>query len=176
MTMDYLITVFGDFSESKNVDEVTTSLRPLIDSENLTFNYNEHSLIVHFSADMSLQVLSNYVKDVLYLKADMVLISPSDVTSILANEEFMNKLLKHQTSNDVSDVSLEFVDSKPFERLHEEMMSLDEDDDEEDEIKTIIQRAKKKTLSLDDLLDKITEKGIDSLTNKEKKLLQNLSK
>ena len=64
--MDYLITVFGDFSESKNVDEVTTSLRPLIDSENLTFNYNEHSLIVHFSADMSLQVLSNYVKDVLH--------------------------------------------------------------------------------------------------------------
>ena len=52
----------------------------------------------------------------------------------------------------------------------------DDDDDDEDEIKTIIQKSKKKTLSLDDLLDKITEFGFNSLTENEKKLLQKLSK
>jgi hypothetical protein len=57
-----------------------------------------------------------------------------------------------------------------------DMMEEDDDDDDEDEIKTIIQKSKKNTLSLDDLLDKITEFGLNSLTENEKKLLQKLSK
>jgi len=55
-------------------------------------------------------------------------------------------------------------------------MMEEDDDDDEDEIKTIIQKSKKNTLSLDDLLDKITEYGFNSLTESEKTLLQKLSK
>jgi hypothetical protein len=54
-----------------------------------------------------------------------------------------------------------------------------EDDEEDiDEIQKIITQSKTKTQipTIDDLLDKICEKGYESLTSNEKKLLQKLSK
>lgn len=180
--MDYLITIFGDFKAQEKIDEITRSLQPLVDGENLTHNNNDYSLMIHFNANMDLETLSSQVLNLLYLKADMILISPSDVTSILANEDFMKSLMTNQLPNDTNNTPIEFVEniSLGLERLREEIMKLEEGDQDDDMLldQLIKGKTKQKTTqpTLDDLLDKICRLGMDSLNNKEKQLLNKYSK
>lgn len=178
--MEYIITVLGNFEEQKKIDEITKSLQKLILNEDLTFNYNDYSLIACLNSDISLETLSSKVRDLLYLKAELVLISPSEVTSIVSNDEFIKHLMNCHPSNDTNNVSIEFTNLVDIglERLKDEIMKFEEDenDDDEDEIESIIERSILKLPTLDDLLDKITDKGFKSLTKKEKQLLQILSK
>jgi hypothetical protein len=109
----------------------------------------------------------------------MVIVSPSENVTILANNDFVSHLEDLEQEIENSNVQSDTVKvHSGFEKLQQEIMDMmeEDDDDDEDEIKTIIQKSKKNTLSLDDLLDKITEYGFNSLTENEKTLLQKLSK
>lgn len=177
--MNYLITIFGEFRDEEVAKDTILCFSSVIDSTHLKYHFTNHSIITHFSSEMSLAELSSYVKDALYGKVDVVIISPSDTTAILANEVFMEHLsnLEESTENVQSTIDLEMV-RKGYESLQQELLSFnDEDeDDDEDEIQTIIEKAKCKELTIDDLLDKINDYGYESLTKNEQKLLQKLSK
>ncbi len=178
--MDYLITMFGDFQDSDRVRAINICLAPMVSSKELKFSKSDSFIISHFESEWDLDSINTYVKDVLNNQVDMVIISPSKDVTIFANHDFVNHLTDLEMGGENSNVQPDSVKVHiGFEKLQQEIMDMmeeEEDDDDEDEIKTIIQKSKKNTLSLDDLLDKITEFGFNSLTESEKKLLQKLSK
>lgn len=174
--LSYLVTVFGDYKEDEVVGKVSSGILPVVESEDLKFYRSEHSIIYHFSTDMDYHQLSSFLKDSLVDIADVVIISPAETSTILANDEFHNHLTDF-VSPEVTNSTIDIVKVyQGLEQLKQEMMDIDDEDEDEDEIRLIQEQAKVKQPSLDDLLDKITDKGYDSLTAKEKKLLIKLSK
>ncbi len=178
--MNYLITMFGDFQDSDRVRSINICLAPMVSSKELKFSKSDTFIISHFESEWALDYINSYIKDVLNNQVDMVIVSPSENVTILANNDFASHLTDLEQEIENSNVQPDTVKvHSGFEKLQQEMMDMmeeDDDDDDEDEIETIIQKSKKNTLSLDDLLDKITEFGFNSLTENEKKLLQKLSK
>jgi hypothetical protein len=170
--------MFGDFQDSDRVRAINICLTPMVSSKELKFSKSDTFIISHFESDWDLDYINSYIKDVLNNQVDMVIVSPSENVTILANNDFVSHLTDLEQEIENSNVQPDTVKiHSGFEKLQQEMMDMmEEDDDDEDEIKTIIQKSKKNTLSLDDLLDKITEFGFNSLTENEKKLLQKLSK
>jgi hypothetical protein len=179
--MNYLITMLGDFQDNDRVRAINICLAPMVSSKKLKLSNTNTFIISHFESDWNLNNITSYVKDVLNNHVDMVIVSPSENVSVLVNNDFASNLTDLEQENENSNVQSDTVKiHSGFEKLQQEIIDMmeedDDDDDDEDEIKTIIQKSKKKTLSLDDLLDKITEFGFNSLTDNEKKLLQKLSK
>jgi phage terminase small subunit len=151
----------------------------MVSSKELKFSKSDSFIISHFQSEWDIDYITNYIKDVLNNQVDMVIVSPSENVTILANNDFVSHLEDLEQEIENSNVQSDTVKVHiGFEKLQQEIMDImeEDDDDDEDEIKTIIQKSKKNTLSLDDLLDKITEYGFNSLTESEKKLLQKLSK
>lgn len=177
--MNYLITMLGDFQDNDRVRAINICLAPMVSSKELKLSNTNTLIISHFESDWDLNNITSYVKDVLNNQVDMVIVSPSENVSILANNDFASHLTDLEQEIENPNVQPDTVKvHSGFEKLQQDMMDMmeEDDDDDEDEIKTIIQKYKKNTLSLDDLLDKITEFGFNSLTENEKKLLQKLSK
>ena len=151
----------------------------MVSSKELKFSKSDSFIISHFQSEWDIDYITNYIKDVLNNQVDMVIVSPSENVTILANNDFVSHLEDLEQEIENSNVQSDTVKvHSGFEKLQQEIMDMmeEDDDDDEDEIKTIIQKSKKNTLSLDDLLDKITEYGFNSLTESEKILLQKLSK
>lgn len=177
--MNYLITMLGDFQNNDRVRAINICLAPMVSSKELKLSNTNTFIISHFESDWDLNNITSYVKDVLNNQVDMVIVSPSENVTILANNDFASHLTDLEQEIENSNVQPDTVKvHSGFEKIQQDMMDMmeEDDDDDEDEIKTIIQKYKKNTLSLDDLLDKITEFGFNSLTENEKKLLQKLSK
>jgi hypothetical protein len=177
--MNYLITMFGDFQDSDRVRAINICLAPMVSSKELKFSKSDSFIISHFQSEWDIDYITSYIKDVLNNQVDMVIVSPSENVTILANNDFVSHLEDLEQEIENSNVQSDTVKvHSGFEKLQQEIMDMmeEDDDDDEDEIKTIIQKSKKNTLSLDDLLDKITEYGFNSLTENEKTLLQKLSK
>jgi transcriptional regulator with AAA-type ATPase domain len=177
--MNYLITMFGDFQDSDRVRAINICLAPMVSSKNLKLSKSDSFIISHFESEWDIDYITSYIKDVLNNQVDMVIVSPSENVTILANNDFVGNLEDLEQEIENSNVQSDTVKvHSGFEKLQQEIMDMmeEDDDDDEDEIKTIIQKSKKNTLSLDDLLDKITEYGFNSLTENEKTLLQKLSK
>ena len=151
----------------------------MVSSKELKFSKSDSFIISHFQSEWDIDYITSYIKDVLNNQVDMVIVSPSENVTILANNDFVSHLEDLEQEIENSNVQSDTVKvHSGFEKLQQEIMDMmeEDDDDDEDEIKTIIQKSKKNTLSLDDLLDKITEYGFNSLTESEKTLLQKLSK
>ena len=76
----------------------------------------------------------------------------------------------------LSSVNMEDVKNNNYEDLIFDF--LEDDDDEDDDVKKIIREAKKKIKipTLDDLLEKIHENGLESLTIDELKILKKHTK
>jgi hypothetical protein len=177
--MNYLITMFGNFQDSDRVRAIKICLAPMVSSKELKFSKSDSFIISHFQSEWDIDYITSYIKDVLNNQVDMVIVSPSENVTILANNDFVSHLEDLEQEIENSNVQSDTVKVHiGFEKLQQEIMDImeEDDDDDEDEIKTIIQKSKKNTLSLDDLLDKITEHGFNSLTESEKTLLQKLSK
>lgn len=164
----YLLTVFGDFDSDK-CEEIARCMEPLIDSEHLKFQFRSGTIMFHFGSDIIMEDIHEFM-DLLapdYFDS-FVLCEWNDSVSVMMDEEMSLHLF--DLDNDTDGVI-----TVPSSSNHE-MGSYDEDDEED--IVTLLLKEVKKGLtvpSLDQLLDKITENGVESLTPYEKGVLENYS-
>lgn len=170
----YFVTVLGDFTESV-IREMGTVLSAMVSKHNLKFQYNSASVIYHFESEETLEDLYSYCLLAFGEISDAILVSPSEKTGFYMHGMGMNHILDVENtdvnSNMVIDMGKEINgENNPVHDLIQE-----DDDDDDDDIMTKI-RKKTPTLTLDDVLDKICEFGMESLTEKEKQLLSKHSK
>lgn len=177
---DYIVIVFGDFHDSRRVYEVMMSITPIVESENLKFNYNDLSILCHFQSAESQQDIYQFMEASLFELSQMFFISEEKNMSYFMDDNMKKHLMDLSESESPNMViDMDKVRKGEDGLLEQDLIVnlpivFDDDEDEEDEIKLL--KSKTKEPSLDQILEKIHIYGYDSLNKKERQILNTFSK
>jgi hypothetical protein len=165
----YLLTVFGNF-QSEQCEEIAHCLEPLVDSTHLKFQYRSGVIIFHFESEIQMADIHEFVELTSYDMYDsFILTEYNDNVSVFMTDDMKQHLFDLETETEGA-ITFEFETKNDFD------ISYDEDD--EDDIVTALMNQVKKNLqipTLDQLLDKVVDNGVESLTPYEKATLDNYS-
>jgi hypothetical protein len=168
----YLLTIFGDLEIYEKQEEVVISLSPLVDSPSLKFQYGKEFMIVHFASELEPKEIYEFLEMCSENLYDSFILSEyNEKVSVFMSNENREHLFDLDGSKGTSGQEMIITINKDEEYF--------EDDDEEDEFTSKIIAELKRQLkppTLDQLLDKINEKGYEVLSNFEKGILENYSK
>ena len=166
----YILTVFGDFKTKTTCEEIAFVFQPIVDSTHLKFQYTNGVLIFHFASEMDINDIHEFLEVSSYELYDSFILSEyTDKVSVFMPSEIKD----HLFDLDNCDIESEriIVDNRGNSQI--------EDDTEiEDEFVALLLnelKGKLKQPSLDELLDKISTNGVESLTPYEKGILDNYS-
>lgn len=185
-TQSYMLVLFGDFRrKEQKMSNIIYGISPLANSKDVRFVYSESHIITHFTSDFEFEELKKLLDLAIHNECDLYLffnynekfsvkMQPPIFTHLFdwnVNSESVNMDLR---DNDLSktgvapnqdDIKIMMMDMgfDPFAELHETLFKKP--------------RIKKNELPLDvdTILEKISLKGIDSLTKREKEFLKNIS-
>ena len=165
----YLLTVFGNFEEEQ-CEEIAHCLEPLVDSTHLKFQYRSGVIIFHFESEILMEDIHEFVELTSYdLYDSFILTEYNDNVSVFMTDDMKQHLF---------DLENETEDAITFDLVPKNRMDNYYDEDNEDDIVTVLLNEVKKNLqlpTLDQLLDKVVEHGVESLTPYEKATLDNYS-
>ena len=168
----YLLTVFGDLQNYEKQEEVVISLLPLVDSTSLKFQYGKEFMIAHFASELDPKEIYEFLEMCSENLYDSFILSEyNEKVSVFMSNENKEHLFNLDGSTGTSGQEMGITINNNEEYF--------EDDDEEDEFTSKIIAELKRQLkppTLDQLLDKINEKGYNVLSNFEKGILENYSK
>lgn len=166
----YILTVFGDFKTKTSCEEIAFAFQPIVDSVHLKFQYTNGVLIFHFASDMDISDIHEFLEVTSYELYDSFILSEyTDKVSVFMPLE----IKEHLFDLDNCDVESEriIIDNRGNSRIEDDM----EEDDEFVALLLNELKGKLKQPSLDELLDKISTNGVESLTPYEKGILDNYS-
>ena len=180
LMLDYIAILFGDFNSPEKVYNVMMGVTPVVESENLKFNYNDVSVVCHFQSRETQQEIFNFIKDSLGDSAGMFFVSETKNISFFMNDELHNHLMNLEENDNANMViDMEKIRKGQDGFLEQDLINIPfvidrtEDEEVDDEIKLL--KKKPSLPSLDDILDKIHIYGYDSLTSIELKILNTFS-
>ena len=168
----YLLTVFGNFTSEK-CNEIAQLMEPLIDSENLKFYFGSGSIIFYFGSNFQLIDVHDFldmISDELF--DTFILVEHNETVTVFMTDEMKEHLFNLEEES--GEMVIDLVPNNKSQSIYDE-------DEDEDDISTILMNQIKNNLkniqapSLDELLDKVSEQGIESLTEFELKTLNNYS-
>jgi len=165
--MKYLLFVFArhESDQEKFVKIIAEDISCVSNMSDVTYYFGPESAIFHFVSSENFSDISEFFRGLLGGMGIVYFFSPyePDKMSFCLNPEIEKQLFNTDKTTQTS-------------RFTEEQLEIEQkllfDMEEDEEIPVI----KNKTLSLDDLLDKISDSGFNSLTDDEKKLLNEYSK
>ena len=166
----YLLTVFGNFTSEK-CNEIAQLMEPLIDSENLKFYFRSGSSIFYFGSNFQLIDVHDFldmISDELF--DTFILVEHNETVTVFMTDEMKEHLFNLEEES--GEMVIDLVPNNKSQSIYDE-------DEDEDDISTILMNQIKNNLkniqapSLDELLDKVSEQGIESLTEFELKTLNN---
>jgi len=167
----YLLTVFGDFNSKEIIARLGKGMAPIVDSPHLKFQHTKGAMVFHFGSEISTEEIYDYVVGVFYgLSNAFILTEMTDKTSVYMPDDVKAHLL--DLDNDTGEVDIR-INMPKMGKSVDDMSEMAEDfvsfllDEMEDEIKTP---------TLNEILDKISEKGLSSLSGFEKEILNKYSK
>lgn len=180
---EYLLFIFGNFDEFENLaEDISGQFLPAVSSSFLKFTYGQFGVVYHFRSNETFSDLKEYVNMVLNELTDQYfLIELSNKYDINMDKKIKKDFMNIDGDNkkdEIKNITID-VDAEKEKRLNE-LKSLSFDfmmpifdtkylnNKEEDVIY--------KEPSVDEILDKITETGIESLTEEEKSILDNYGK
>ena len=177
----YMLFLYGDFSDGDELtNEISMQFVPAVSSEFLKFTYGEFGVVLHFRSKETFEDLKEYVDMVFNdITEQYFLIEVSGDVDIKMprklKKDFLNidgdvkkeepktggikvDEVRDDRNRDIKNMSFDiflpmFDPASPFNKVQEEVLP-----------------------TVDEILEKITEKGIESLTEKEKEILDNYGK
>lgn len=165
----YILTVIGSFESEESCKELAISLTPIVDSPNLKFQHAKGILVFHFATEVSKEEIFDYIGGILYgVTEAYILTELNDEVTISMPKDIKQHLMDLDNSSDNIEM---FIDMK-LEKNN--LRYNDEEQDDDDFVALLLDEVKRKVKkpSLDQLLEKISKNGIDSLTNFEKETLE----
>ena len=179
----YILIAFRTNDDKPMFSYMLDSITEITESKFLKFKEVGNTIIIHFGSSRNFEELKKYVNIVLSKCSDInFLFENNDNMSVNMSfndlEPFLSldvnipspEVDKEETSkyDKISnEFILSFIDSISNE-LNDECVEEDED--------VYIKKSLKKEYNLDDILDKISEKGVSSITQEENDYLKKLSK
>jgi hypothetical protein len=187
----FLTVILEDVKKEFPIVDVAMSLGPVIDSQNLRFNYNHVVAIFHFASEVYKKDLYVYIQGVLMgitetfllteVNDDVTVSFPQDLKSYMLDlEKGESYSVPTITYTKNGDIQFDDENGKYLVEFSGHQVDEDYDDDEDDfdmDILDIIRQIhnKPKLPSLDYVLDKIIDQGMNSLTKTELEVLKQYS-
>lgn len=169
----FLLTVIGDFKQKELISEVALTLTPIVDSPHLKFQSSHGTLIFHFASEVAQEEIHDYIQGSLFGLIDsFILVEYTDKVSVCMTKELKDHLFDLENdSQDVMNISMDMSNIK-------NNSDFIEDEDDDDFVALLLNQVKEKVKkpSLDYILDKIANKGMESLSQFEKDTLDLYSK
>ena len=172
----YLLSVTNDFASEGMCKEIALSISPIVDSPNLKFHYTRNQIIFSFGTETPKDEIYEYITGILYGLVDIfILTEVVDDFSVSLPKDIKDHLF------DLENVGENVTMKLDMERIKKNLdFSFDDDDDEDDDDEDIISLIFKNKITdpnptLDQILEKLYSDGIDSLSSKEKNILQTYS-
>lgn len=170
----YLLSLTNDFASEGMCKEIALSISPIVDSPNLKFHYTRNQIIFSFGTETPKDEIYEYITGILYgLVEIFILTEVVDDFSVSLPKDIRDHLF------DLENVGENVTMKLDMERIKKNLdFSFDDDEeDEDDDIMSLIFKNKNTTPTptLDQILDKLYSEGIDSLSSKEKNILQTYS-
>lgn len=179
---EYLLFIFGNFDEFENLaEDISGQFLPAVSSSFLKFTYGEYGVVYHFRSNETFSDLKEYVDMVLNditdqyflielskkfeikmdkkIKKDFMSIDSESKKDDSKNITIDVEAEKQKRLNDLKKLSIDFM----MPMFDPKYINHDEDID-------VVEPT------VDEILDKINENGIESLTSKEKEILDNYGK
>lgn len=165
----YILTIIGKFDSIELCQDIAISLTPIVDSPNLKFQHSQGILLFHFDSEVSKDEIFDFVNGVLFeITESYILTELSDNVTLSLPSEVKSHLLDLNGTDD--DIPLR---SDLKKKNYSDFDEIEEDDFVDLLLKENRSFFKKPTL--DQILDKINLKGMDSLTPFEKDILESFS-
>ena len=168
----YFLILLGDFKSEEFCKDVALTITPMVDSPQLKFQHSNGALLFHFASEVDQTEMYEFLSVSFFgLVSSFILTENTDNLSLYMPEDAKVHLLDlENASGDVS-INIDLSDPKLFEDEFDE-------EDEDDFMALVLNRVKDKVKkpSLDQLLEKVGNKGVESLTPFEKDTLDAYSK
>ena len=195
--MNYILICIGDYRHNTKttIQSIADNIMPIVSSPTVKYYNNEYNLIYHFQSKINFDELKNFVDNAITpfvgmyflntCNTQMSLGMPVELYDYLFNLTDSNTQVPDMNSLNIicNDIQIDEEFTNVVQEIHDQIMfDMEEmglmDDSEDDDLARIVRKSKKmdKVPTLDNLLDKITTKGIGSLSNEEKELLEQYSK
>lgn len=165
----YLLIGFGDFKgNEKLISQLFNQFTPILSSSFLKFHFGDDYVIAHFETEEKQKDVKEFCNMVLENTVCNFILTPFNKNVMISLPEELTEFLFNLDNNEeiksvnMSEISDEDEDREFMEQLLKKINT-----------PKPIEETK---LSLDELLDKIQEKGIDQLTEKERQQLYDYSK
>ena len=172
----FMLFLFGDFSLTETfADEISYQLISVVTSKFLKFNYGEFGMVCHFRSGETFDNLKEYIDMVLNdITEQYFLVEVGDGFDIKMDrklkKEFLNidgeKTENKNGSIEVNEISVK-TNKKEMDNMFHMLFPIMDPNffKKEEEIQ--------KEPSVDEILDRISEEGVESLTEREKQILDN---
>jgi len=177
----YMIFIYGDFKDKEDgIEDLALQLVPIVSSDFIKYNYGEHGVVVHFSTKEDFNDLKEYIDMVFNgIIEQYFLLERTDNFEINMPKKLKDDLLlinnkkdQGETKNGKIDLNNNFksIDNEKADKIFSMFVPLF------DPSAFVFDPYEIYEPTVDDILDKISEKGIDSLTKEEKEILENYGK
>lgn len=176
----YMIFMFGDFEEEENiVTNLSSQLFSVVSSNFLKFTYGEYGVVFHFRSNETFSDLKEYIDMALLdIVSQYFLMEVTSKIDIKMEKKLKKDFLnidgdKKTTSTKNGGINIEELNKKNKEDTKKFTFDLFFPIFDTDQKEKFIEN---KIPTVDEILEKITEKGIESLTKEEKQILDNYAK
>jgi hypothetical protein len=170
---NYLLTIIGEFQTKDMCKSIALSLTPIVDSPSLKFHYGKNVLVFHFSSEVSQVEITDYIQGILFGISDFFILNKmTEDVSVLMPQDVSTHLFDLETVGEDVDTILD------MNRIKNNLDFMEQEED--DLVASLLDEIREKKLfnkpSLDQLLDKVLNDGIESLSRYEKDILETYSK
>ena len=175
----YMLFIFGDFDEQENLaTNLSSQLLTVVSSPFLKFTYGEYGVVFHFRSKETFSDLKEYVDmGMSEITEQYFLMEVTKNVDIKMPRKLKKDFLnidgeEKKKENKTGEIN---VESKLKER-REELRNFTFEFLMPTDFNQMVQKEPDYLPTVDEILDKISEKGIDSLTETEKEILDNYGK
>jgi len=177
----YMLFIFGDFTEMENfIDDISYQLVTVVSSEFLKFNYGEFGMVLHFRTKETFSELKEYVDMCLDgVVEQYFLMEATENVDIKMDRKLKKDFLNIdgvKKENKNKEVDVEKLSEEKKKKLGDMMEFILPLSGTNFEFPMEVKRPELPKPTVDQILDKISEKGIESLTKEEKQILDNYGK
>lgn len=178
----YFLFATGDFSDKSKSQYIIDNIADITSTKYCKYKISQDVITINFACNSKFDDLSNYAKVRISKFVNYyILLEQTENLSVFMKKEELDEFLsldecdiKSKSESKNENVLNDFINLIINIESQDTGEGMYDDEDQDDDI--LIKKSIKKEYNLDDILDKINEKGVSSLTKEENEYLKNLSK
>ena len=175
----YYIIGIGDLKNTVTTTCIIDSISQITNSQYLKFKLDSNSISIHFASDLEFKKIRHYVYSImsnscnthfLFEETDNLSIGMEDFSD-LHDFDILNDDDYKQKDKECLNIIQNFIDNELLDFCEKESELFDEDFEDDDDDELLLKKSN--NYNIDVILDKISEKGLSSLSKQEQEFLNN---